>query len=1372
MSVSPSSIVSKIRQEAALFDSKDRLLNIASKSDFQSPLVMEPSDKFWTKWNASKGALPLDTFLPISASFTLQQKLNLVDSMVSVLREKSEDFGCSDLYLVAGFLKWDGNALAPSLLVPVEADISKKTLSLSARTPIENVILRERLKDKVALPKAEDALVNGQFDISLYFTLFEKAIATEKNWKFTRNGLCLSFFNTSDILLKKRMSLGWNERKIDSNPTLSSLLSEDGFEVLESQFEDSAYDHVFSPADHHFLYQTDSHTTKVTIDAQNDRACAYAIQALPGTAKMKVVTNLLADAIAQKKKVLVVSRRAVSASSFKNTWKPPFRTFPAVDRDALEQEIRKSRQEILKYYDTVNKPIAPTGVLLSDLLREFQTAKPSKHKFPESVYQGVSSLGYPDYLSVKQELQDIVDLYFSKNGFEALKTFQGVTVSSLSPDAKNALAEDLRQASDGMTELDSVTTTLDAAGLLPTGASLSGIAEILQLIKDKISPDSPTFEQWQLRESHWESYKDTLLTLAKDCEKWLNFRKQPSEVYVDNAEDANILSAREDFAESQKITLKGLSDRYRNSRKRLMTVIRNPKSITSDQQLLEQIDALLDLQDSKKAYKESSVLCNHLLGKDWLYERSDWETLDQKIQFVYNFREKYKKNPKFDLLLQILEQWHALKDLLPDFEKIFSSVSRIQGILQRISKNLELDEPLDSQDIDKWLNKVVSWIENWDNLDIHLQLASLFKKLDGYNCPGLAAFVQNPSAVHKDIAQAVGHYWTGKQLQSATKACPDIFSTSPKARFLKNRAYRELLEKYCNSNFRDLHDSVASDPDLLTSLNLNESFSLGDEAHFDLAIILDADCISVAEAIPSILCSDKVILIGDPHNPNLERLPRDAYQETELHHTTAFQESILATALRQGIPTRELWFSTLYSDANIVGFANARVYNNGIRQLPAPSKLEFKGLHIKTVQDKILAVAQAAIRHAEKHPSQTLGIIAFHQSTCQEIEATIRAMLMAGTPEARFFDQPNQDIRYYVKTPERAVDRFRDVILVCAEADCASHASDRKISLCTTLAKAETRVFISESDFAKQNSTKSSLFWEWISYLQAKDFSGNFDGHSADSPIKQQIIDVLTQESFTVEETFNRGGIPIGPAIVDANNDKRFLAIVEDDCSCGRFRDSVEDRVCIRPQLLKQLGWKVLHVWLPFWFMTNSDEIGHLVATLAIEQSVAPPPQAETVEDDEGEDSETTDSQVATGPAVVPYMTQHPKIEGTAHDKPIAELPAAALITQLKFYVDREAPIHEEILKLRVLELHHVDRAGPVLQRALTEAINQGLQKKRFVKTGPFFYSLTQSEVVPRNRSARPDFERKLTFVPPEERALMPQSMSEYDIKQALGLLE
>ena len=197
--------------------------------------------------------------------------------------------------------------------------------------------------------------------------------------------------------------------------------------------------------------------------------------------------------------------------------------------------------------------------------------------------------------------------------------------------------------------------------------------------------------------------------------------------------------------------------------------------------------------------------------------------------------------------------------------------------------------------------------------------------------------------------------------------------------------------------------------------------------------------------------------------------------------------------------------------------------------------------------------------------------------------------------------------------------------------------------------------------------------------------------------------------------------------------------------------------------MLRQLGWKVITIWTPFWYVSYNDEASHIVTTIAIEQSVAPPPSDE---ENSSEESAQSTPEIAT----VPYQAIHPKIEGTAHDKPIAELDAIALIVQMKFYVDHEAPIHEELLLSRLLHLHHVDRAGPMILKALNEAIKQGCQRHKFIKTGKFFYSTKDTPVVLRDRSARPASERKFAYVSPEERALLPASMDEFAIKQLLGL--
>ncbi len=1365
---SPSEIVNNICKEAENFDSKDRLLNFSTKGDFQTPLLLEAGDSFYEKWLKSEAPLPFDTFLPLSQNLTAQQKASIEEQFKTVLQEKNEDFLSTDLYLLLGFLKWDGNALAPSILVPLDVSPDGKTLSLSPRGPVENVILRKRLNTTVQLPRVEDAIINGKFSILLYFSLFEKAIINEKKWKFTRHGFCLAFFNTNRLLLKKRLERGINAKEADNSKFLNALLGADGFQFKESIFDGVDFDQVFNPADHHFLYPTDSHTTKVTIDALDEKSSAYAIQTLPGTSKIKVAANIAAESVANNKRTLVVARRFISKFNFNAAFHPAFRSFNGPERDIAKQDLRAIRNSISAYYNLVNKGITSTQADLSCVLKEFKQNPAPKAKFPEQLFKSIPSMSFDQYSRLKETVQHIVSLYFEKNGLEARQIFSKVDVSTISENDWASIKEHLATAASQVQSIKPLIDIFNSMGLFPAGIYLSALAEIIDLIQMYFNDDTPEFERWELRSNNWIAYRESLNALPEAGDKWIRYRRQTSDIYTDNAVDENILALRDEFASSLKTTLKGLSDHYRNARKQLLKVLKNPKSVNNDAQLLDLIDTLLELQDNKRAYKDTSVLGAHLLGKDWLYEKSDWVELNHKIQYLYKFRDDHQNDKRLDLLLQLLENWHSIKSLMPQMQKYYDSVQSIIESVRFVSKTLELATPFESQSIDKWIDEIQVWSENWDHVKIHLLIKNKLKKLEEMGCSEIAAFAADTKKVNKELALAVAHYWAAYQMQQATKECPDLLSLSPKERSQKSKSYQTKLDQLCNANFREVHSAIESNPELLKVAALNETYAL-DDKKFDIAIILDAECITVAEAFSSICLANKVVLIGDPHMPAIESQPFDAYPNILPRQSAFFQENILAAALRKGIPTREIWFSNTYYDITLVDFANEKIYNHGIKQFPMPNREKSKNKVLNVVSDKVMAIAKAAIQHAEKHPGQTLGIIAFHQARCFEIQAAIKALLTKDSPAARFFEQTNPQIRYFVKTPDRAVDKYRDVMFVCVEIEGNDKISaERKLNVCTTLAKQELQVFIAQDELEKSKvTTKATLFWDWINHLQKNEPFPLKEIQQTESILRPQVLDLFKSENIIAETNFAPAGIVVGPVVVDANNSKRFLAVVEDDCTTERFRESVEDREYIRPTILRQLGWKVLHLWLPFWYLTENDEKDHLVATIAIEQSVAPPPPAETDEGDVHSEA-VTEKEIET----VQYQVVHPKIEGTPHDKPIAELPAGSLITQLKFYVDHESPLHEELLLQRLLELHHVDRAGPMILQALNDAIKQGIQKQRFIKTGKFFYSIKNGPVALRDRSSRPESERKMSYVPPEERALLPTSMDDRAAKQTLGVLE
>ncbi len=79
---------------------------------------------------------------------------------------------------------------------------------------------------------------------------------------------------------------------------------------------------------------------------------------------------------------------------------------------------------------------------------------------------------------------------------------------------------------------------------------------------------------------------------------------------------------------------------------------------------------------------------------------------------------------------------------------------------------------------------------------------------------------------------------------------------------------------------------------------------------YDLVLILDAEIISSTECISAILSSEKMIVMGDIENPELELLFTDGFENTDTLQkiSVSKQKSILSQVLQKGAGFRTLLF--------------------------------------------------------------------------------------------------------------------------------------------------------------------------------------------------------------------------------------------------------------------------------------------------------------------------------------------------------------------------------------------------------------------------------------------------------------------------------
>ena len=251
-------------------------------------------------------------------------------NLLSKAESAIQEMGANILYLGLGFLEWyestssDKARIAPLFLVPVrlrKGRLNPKvrtyeyTLKYSGEDIIPNLSLREKLRVDfaMALPELDENTVPEE-----YFNAVKQMLEDnhQSRWK-VRRYITLALLNFSKLLMYLDLDPErWpNDANIVEHPVVSHFLS--GY-TEDAEENESAGDLGFGEEylideidDVHAKYplvdDADSSQHSALIDAIDGKNLV--IEGPPGTGKSQTITNLIAAAMAQGKKVLFVAEK-------------------------------------------------------------------------------------------------------------------------------------------------------------------------------------------------------------------------------------------------------------------------------------------------------------------------------------------------------------------------------------------------------------------------------------------------------------------------------------------------------------------------------------------------------------------------------------------------------------------------------------------------------------------------------------------------------------------------------------------------------------------------------------------------------------------------------------------------------------------------------------------------------------------------------------------------------------------------------------------------------------------------------------------------------------------------------------------------------
>lgn len=634
-------------------------------------------------------------------------------------RTAEEEQGINILFLAMGFLRWyeDKNSEvwreSPLILLPVELVRNDKTSTYNLKCRDDDIVtnlpLQERLKHDfgISLPEIDDAT---EWSPSEYLEGVIESISGKERWEVDEDGMQLGFFSFAKLIMLHDLDPeNWEEGALSINELIGGLLK-DGFEPDSPLFkEDDNLDDVLPPEKIFHVVDADSSQTKVIEEVRSGRNLV--VQGPPGTGKSQTITNILAAAAHDNKKVLFVAEKMAALEVVYNRMckaglkdlclelhsrtanKKKFLQELAVTishgtgvqpSESDTNALKKSRDELneatkLLHDKVPDRDYSPYSVLAS--LVELINQEAPAPRFDASALESISA---SEESKLFEQLKKYIEIV-SKHGPGEDNPFFGATKLDLQPTDLKRLKGELEKLSESIKSwIDFLQNMEGQLGLEPTTPTLSSANDcksIYEKLKDAPEKFLEFFEVVQEKEGD-KFFSDALLA-GRD---WVQHKEKLSEIVIDSVWDQDLNRLRPALAKATGSWVSRVFGKYRSASNELATYLKNeiPKSPKNRLQILEDI---IEGCGKKKALDDESEYLKGPLKELWRGDRTPFPQIYAVSSWLEETTKDFPKLTSDNLKNLIVNDVAASFDPA-DFD---NKKKDLEDVLQQVQDRLGLD---------------------------------------------------------------------------------------------------------------------------------------------------------------------------------------------------------------------------------------------------------------------------------------------------------------------------------------------------------------------------------------------------------------------------------------------------------------------------------------------------------------------------------------------------------------------------------------------------------------------------------------------------------------------------------------------------------
>jgi len=581
-----------------------------------------------------------------------------------------EEQGINILYLALGFLKWfeDANSdverEAPLILLPVDLVRNQRTstydLVIRDDEIVTNLPLREKLERDfgLQLPEIEDA-DSDEWTPSSYFDLVEETISSKDRWAVDRDGMQLGFFSFAKLLMLRDLDPdNWPTGGLLNSSLLSSILNST-FEGDSPLFgDDDNLDEKLDPGEIFHVLDADRSQAIVIEEVRKGRNLV--VQGPPGTGKSQTITNIIAAAVHDGKKVLFVAEKMAALSVVHNRLVKIGLQNVALELHSKAANKRKVLEELGRTLnagaavagahddpDTVRIPRDKLNAIVKVLhtpvkgsqLSPFQamsimSAMKGKNA-PAPSIDGSSLAALPDE-RIEAICSDI-DVFGDLLGTDRTNTdnpFRGAGNLALQPLDLERLGNDAKAIANDASKLSATAGKLRAA----LGIADDSIASIDQMCRALEHVATAPEQSAEMVPVLFDASKNQSFLSALDCAlEWVTAKETAP--YVEAALSVPVGEIRAALSSGAGSFFGKLGSRYRSASKSLATLVtlELPKK---PEERIALVDRLIELQNLKERFQQAQPVLQSQLGAFWSGDATAFEVIRNTTTFIREFRNR------------------------------------------------------------------------------------------------------------------------------------------------------------------------------------------------------------------------------------------------------------------------------------------------------------------------------------------------------------------------------------------------------------------------------------------------------------------------------------------------------------------------------------------------------------------------------------------------------------------------------------------------------------------------------------------------------------------------------------------------------------